>query len=163
MMFELGCHLLDGVVALLGAPRKVTPFLRADGGIADGLADNTVAVFEFDRAAALLESAAMEVEPFPHRNLCVYGTKGSVIIEPLEPPALQLCLSMPVAGYPKGWQKVPVENRPRYIADFEELARCIRSGAPLSRTSSHDLAVQDALLRASGVTQPRKATRDGER
>ena len=151
MMFELGCHLLDGVVALLGAPKKVTPFLRADAGVPDGLADNTLAVFEFGRAVATLESAAMEVEPFPHRNLCVYGTKGSVIIEPLEPPALQLCLSAPAASYPKGWQKVPVENRPRYVEDFKELACCIRTCSPLSYARGHDLAVQETLLRASGV------------
>jgi predicted dehydrogenase len=151
MMFELGCHLLDSVIALLGSPRKVTPFLRADGGLPDGLADNTLAVFEFDRAAAVLESAAMEVEPFPHRCLAVYGTKGSVIIEPLEPPAVQLCLSAAVAGFQKGWQKVPVENRPRYVGDFEELAACIRTGTQPSYSIEHDLAVQEALLRACAV------------
>ena len=151
MMFELGGHLLDPVVALLGAPKKITPFLRADAGLPDGLADNTLAVFEFDRAAAALESAAMEVEPFPHRSLAVYGTRGTVIIEPLEPPALQLCLSAPVAGFKKGWQTVPMENRPRYIGDFEELAACIRSGSPLSSSREHDLRVQEALLKACGA------------
>ena len=151
MMFELGCHLLDPVVALLGAPKKVTPFLRADAGPPDGLADNTLAVFEFDRAAAVLESAAMEVEPFPHRSLAVYGKKGTVIIEPLEPPALQLCLSAPVAGLKKGWQAVPMENRPRYVGDFEDLAACIRAGSPLSVSPEHDLHVQEALLKASGA------------
>ena len=151
MMFELGCHLLDGIIALMGAPVRVTPFLRADAGLPDGLADNTLAVFEFPRASAVIESAAMEVEPFPHRCLAVYGTKGTVIIEPLEPPAVQLCLSAPVAGFQKGWQRVPVENRPRYVADFAELAACIRASAPLSYSFEHDLTVQEALLRACGA------------
>jgi predicted dehydrogenase len=150
MMFELGCHLLDGIITLMGAPVRVTPFLRADAGVPDGLADNALAVFEFPRAAAVIESAAMEVEPFPHRGLAAYGTKGTVIIEPLEPPALQLCLSAPTAGFQKGWQRVPIENRPRYVADFAELAACIRTGSPLSYSYDHDRVVQEALLRACG-------------
>ena len=56
-----------------------------------------------------------------------------------------------VAGLKKGWQTVPIENRPRYIGDFEELAACIRSASPLSSSRDHDLHVQEALLKASGV------------
>lgn len=151
MMFELGCHLLDAVVTLLGPPKRATPFLRMDGRVLDGLADNTLAVFEFDHAMAAIESAAMEVEPFPHRSLAIYGTRGSFILEPLEPPAVQLCLGAPVAGFQKGWQPVTVENRPRYVADFADLAACIRMKSPLRFGPKHDLAVHEALLRSCGV------------
>src|SRR5205085_1820526 len=48
MMLELGCHLIDILVLLMGRPRRVTPFLRHDGAPEDGLADNTLAVLEFD-------------------------------------------------------------------------------------------------------------------
>ncbi|MBM4078644.1 MAG: Gfo/Idh/MocA family oxidoreductase [Planctomycetes bacterium] len=154
MMFELGCHLLDAIMLFLGPPKRVTPFLRMDGRVLDGLADNTLAVFEFDHAAATIESAAMEVEPSPHRSLAVYGTQGTLILEPLEPPAVQLCLSSPLAGFQKGWQHVPIENRPRYVADLADLAACIRAGAPLGFTPAHDLAVHEALLRACGIPAP---------
>jgi len=39
MMFELGCHLIDLVVGVLGKPEAVTPFLQHAGAVADGLAD----------------------------------------------------------------------------------------------------------------------------
>ncbi len=50
MMFELGCHLIDLVVGVLGKPEAVTPFRQHAGAAADGLADNTLAVFRYPRA-----------------------------------------------------------------------------------------------------------------
>src|SRR5438128_37149 len=61
MMFDLGCHLIDALIGLLGRPRTITSFIRHDSSSEDALADNTVAVFQFERAIAVLESAAMEV------------------------------------------------------------------------------------------------------
>ena len=49
MMFSEGCHLIDRAVAVLGKPRKVTGFLRHDSPIADGFADNNLAILEYDR------------------------------------------------------------------------------------------------------------------
>jgi predicted dehydrogenase len=45
-MFELGCHLIDATVAVLGRPQQVTPFIRASRPEADQLADNMLAVHE---------------------------------------------------------------------------------------------------------------------
>ncbi len=36
----------------------------------------------------------------------------------------------------------------RYAPEFEELAKCIRSGKPLSVTPQEDLLVQETLVRA---------------
>ena len=36
-LFELGSHLVDALVRLLGEPRAVTPFLRKHGDFADDL------------------------------------------------------------------------------------------------------------------------------
>ena len=60
MMFELLCHLIDIVVALLGRPDKVTAFLRNDVSTTPGFCDNTMAVFGYEKAIASLESAAMQ-------------------------------------------------------------------------------------------------------
>ncbi|MEZ5362846.1 MAG: hypothetical protein R2748_11025 [Bryobacterales bacterium] len=48
MMFEMGCHMIDRVVDVLGKPRKTTGVLRHDGPFDDGLADNTLAILEHD-------------------------------------------------------------------------------------------------------------------
>ncbi len=151
IMLELGCHLIDMVNLLLGAPSKVTPFLRHDADQNDRLADNTVAVLEYDRAMAVIETAAMEPQAFPRRRFKVCGTHGVVILEPLEPPTVQLCLCEPRAGFQAGWQTVLVENIPRYVRDVEDLARCIRGEAEFSYANQHDFNVQKTLLRACGI------------
>ena len=60
LMFELGCHLIDRMVDLLGRPSKVSPFLRHDSSDQDGLADNALAVFEYDRVLAEIYSSALQ-------------------------------------------------------------------------------------------------------
>ncbi len=152
MMLELGCHLLDMIVLLLGPPSRVTSFLRHDATEADdSLNDNTLAVFEWDSAIATIETSAMEPDAFPKRRFKVCGTAGTLVLEPLEPPSVLLCLREPAHGFQAGWQPVPVDDVPRYVRDLEDLARCIRGDATFAYPKSHDFEVQAALLQASGV------------
>lgn len=151
MMFDLGCHLIDALIGLLGRPRAITPFLRHDSSIEDALADNTVAVLQFDRALAVLETSAMEHGASQRRQFAVCGTEGTAVLQPIEPPAVRLCLREPKAGFQAGWQPVPVQNVPRYVRDFEEFAACIRGERRPSSTCDHDEAVQEAVLKASGM------------
>jgi predicted dehydrogenase len=150
--YELACHFVDLVVIVLGAPRKATSVLRGDY-YHDGkrpYVDNTVAVFEYDRAMAVVQSWAMEVEPMPHRRFEIYGSGGSIRIEPIEPPRLQLCLAAPRAPYHAGWQVVDVGDRPRYVGDVAEFLAVVRDGQRPRYDAAHDLAVQKALLEACG-------------
>jgi predicted dehydrogenase len=151
MMFDLGSHLIDALVGLLGRPRAITPFIRHDSAREDTLADNTVAVFQFERAIADLESSAMEVGANQRRQFAVCGSEGTAVVQPFEPPAVRLCLRQPTAGYQTGWQSIAVDNSPRYIRDFEEFAACIRGERRPSYSYDHDDAVQEAVLRASGM------------
>ena len=148
-MFELGGHLIDMVHLLLGPPAKVTPFLRHDSPAGDGLADNTLAILEYDGAMAVIETAAMEINAFATRRFKVCGTGGTLILEPLEPPAARLCLSQAAGGFKAGWQAVPLEDLPRHVRDFDDLARCIRGEARFAYSTQHDLSVQKTLLQAS--------------
>jgi len=150
IMLELGGHMIDMIVLLIGGPKTVTSFLRHDGDEDDRLNDNTLAVLEYDRAMVVVETAAMETEAFSRRRFKSSGTRGTIILTPLETPALQLCLREKVGCLPKGWQTMPVNDIPRYVRDFEELLQCIREGRPLPYTKEHDFEVQKTLLRASG-------------
>lgn len=150
MMLELGCHLIDILVLLMGRPERVTSFLRHDGGANDDLADNTLAVFEFESALATIETACIETEPFPRREFTVVGDQGTLALQPLEPPALRLCLREPRGEYRQGWQPIAVIDIPRYERDLAELARCLRAGEPLPYSYEHDLIVQETVLRACG-------------
>lgn len=151
MMLELGCHLIDMIVLLLGAPRKVTSFLRHDSDIPDGLADNCCAVLEYDRAMAVVETAAMEPSAFPTRRFKIAGTKGKIVLEPLEPAAIRIFLDAPAGGFDAGEHTPALEDLPRHRADFIDLARCIRGEAEFAYSSTHDFEVQRTVLRACGI------------
>ncbi len=160
ILFELLGHLIDPVVHLLGRPDRITSFLRNDDGPVPKFDDNTLTVFEYENAIASLSSAAIENEPFPCRRFEVYGTKGSAIIEPLEPPSLRVCLSEPGyaydtgAGYDgkpyeHGWQDVEVEKQPRYVEDVVAFVADIRGEKQPDRSLDHELLAQETILRAS--------------
>ena len=148
MMLELGCHLIDMIVLLMGEPTRVTSFLRSDGGFDDGLADNTLAVLEFEKALATVEVGAMEPDAAVARRFKVTGDRGSCFLEPLEPPCVRLCVREPVAGYRAGWQSVAVKNQPRYVRDLEDLARCIWGESSSEYSYKHDYLVHKTLLQA---------------
>ena len=150
VFFELVGHVIDAIVTLLGRPEKVTSFMRSDLDIAPGLSDNTMAVLEYKKAMASIESGAHEVSPFPSRRFEVYGTRGSVIMEPLEPPALRFCLSEDRGEYVKGWQVVDLEKPGgRYDGEVVALVADIRGEKSPDRSLYHELIMQETILRAS--------------
>jgi len=150
-MFDLGSHLIDAVVRLLGKPKTVTPFIRHHGKFDDALNDNNVAVLEFDRATATIFNTALQAGSAPPRSFEVLGTKGSAILQPIEPPTLSMELSQAAGPYQKGAQSVPLPAYRRYEGDFAELAAAVRGEKSLSATLDEELVVAETLLRASGM------------
>ncbi len=150
-MFELGCHIIDAAIVVMGRPDRVVPFPRHSARYDDGLLDNQLAVLEYPRATVTVRSALMEVDGFKQRQFVVSGDGGTADLRPLEPPKLQLALARPRGSYKKGYQDVPVENLPRYDADFVDLAKVIRNEKEFEFTPEHDLAVQETILLASGL------------
>jgi predicted dehydrogenase len=151
-MHNLGSHLVDAVVAVLGAPEKVTAYVRRTRPEQDNLADNQLAVFEYAEATATVRSAVMEVEGGKRRQFVVCGDEGTVDIRPLERPRVQLALSKARGRYKEGYQEVKLAMMPgRYDEQLIDLARIIRGEKETDYPASHDLAVQEALLRACGL------------
>jgi len=151
ILFILACHLIDIIVALLGRPDTVTSHLRHDGDHFPWFKDNNVVVFEYSNAMAVLESTALEVASGTSRRIEVYGTQGSIIMEPLEPPQLRLCLDTNRDGYEKGWQVVPIEKRPRYVDSLRAFVADIRGEKEPDRSLEHEFIVQETVLRASRI------------
>ena len=151
-MFELGCHLIDAMVAALGKPDRVTPYLRRTRPEQDDLADNMLAVFEYPRATATIRSAVVEVEGMRRRQFVVCGDRGTVDIRPLEPPQVRLALDEPRGPFQRGYQEVDLPPMPgRYDGQLAELAQIVRGERENPYPPSHDLAVHEAILRASGL------------
>jgi predicted dehydrogenase len=151
IMFELGCHVIDLVVGVLGAPMKVTPYPRHSSRRDDGLLDNMLVVFQYPGATATVKSSALEVDGLERRHLVVCGTEGTFHIQPLDRPAARVALSTPHGSFRKGYQDVPFPEYTRYVEDAADMARVIRGEKAIDFTPRHDLAVQTAVLQASGL------------
>ncbi len=152
-------HLIDLVVAMLGRPLRVTPYLTKTRD--DNLYDTGVAVLEYPRAVATVRTGVTEVDGMKHRRLIVCGTKGTIEICPLEHPAdryrldplhLRLTLLEGNETFAAGTHIVDVGvMNGRYDNQLIELAKIIRGEMENPWPFPHELIVQEALLRASGV------------
>lgn len=152
-LFELSGHVIDRVVELLGRPSKIKSWLRHDTSFPDNLADNNLAVFEYDRALAVIAQSARMAGSTAHRSLEIIGTDGTVMVWPeAEPPKMRVYLRKAQGPYTAGWQELSLPPQPRFVGDFEELARAIQTGQPLKLSYDHELLLQETLLRASGET-----------
>jgi predicted dehydrogenase len=152
MMFELGCHVIDLVVGVLGAPTKVTPYPRHSSRRDDALLDNMLAVFDYPGATATIRSSALEVEGLERRHIAVCGTGGTFHIQPLDNPSARVAFSTAHGAYRSGYQDVSFPKFTRYLADAVDMARVIRAEKAIDYTPRHDLAVQTAVLQASGLS-----------
>ena len=151
IMFELGGHIIDQVVGVLGAPQRVHAFPRATGLHSDGLVDNMLAVFEYPKATATVKSSAVEVDGGSRRHFVVCGTSGTFHIQPLDSPAVRLTLDRPRGEYKKGTQEIKLPKFTRYVGDAADMARIIRGAKASDFSHEHDLVVQRALLWASDM------------
>jgi predicted dehydrogenase len=151
MMFDLGSHLIDLVVGVLGKPAKVTPFAQHASRLDDPLLDNMLAVLSYDRAMATVKSSAMEVEGFDRRHFVVCGTEGTFHIQPLDNPAARVALSQPRGKYARGYQEITFPKYTRYVDDAADMARIIRGQKECDFSCDHDLAVQETLLLACNL------------
>jgi predicted dehydrogenase len=150
-MFELGSHLVDATVRLLGKPRHVTPFLRHHGAFADSLKDNNVAVLEYDKITAVLVNTALQAGGTPQRSFEVLGTNGTATLQPIEPPTLVMDLGTPAGPCQKGKQRVPMPPYQRYEGDFVELAAAVRGERPLKVSLDDELLVAETVLKVSDM------------
>ena len=153
IFYDLAGHMLDQVVWVLGRPVKVTAFLRNETGEVPGFTDNGLGVFEFENAMATVDIAAMEPSPSARRYE-VYGTNGSaILLEHFEPGSeIRLVLAEARDGFPSGESRVPVEGRSRqalYDLELESFLKTITGKQPPDRPLSHELLVQETLLRAT--------------
>ena len=151
-MFELGCHVIDSVVAILGRPEKVTPHSRSSSPLKDGFPDNQTAVLEYPSAIVTVRSVLVEWDGGARRQFVVCGTKGTMEIRPIEHPEARLTLSAAHGEYKAGKQMLTFpKGRGRYDGEFEDLAKVIRGEKALEFSPAHDLAAHETILRASGL------------
>lgn len=149
-MFELGGHVVDSIVYMLGEPYTENGYTRRTKS--DGVADNQFAVFEFEKAIATVRINHMDPFGFPRRRFQVSGDKGTIEIQQLESGHFTLYLDEPHGKYKEGKQMLHLPPKGgRYRGEFKDLAKAIRGESGLAWTYAHDLSVHKALLSVSGM------------
>ncbi len=151
-MFELGCHLIDALVTVLGPPDSIKAFNRRTKPKQDSFADNQLAVFEYSKALGSVRCNHLDPFGAPRRQFNVTGEMGTLEIRPLEQPRVRLALDRKRGRFEKGFQQVSLPAMTgRYDGEFRDLAKVIRGEKALAWNAAHDLVVHEAVLRASGM------------
>jgi predicted dehydrogenase len=156
ILYDLSGHMLDQVLWLMRdeRPARVSAFMRNDATPAiPDFRDNTLGVYEFSRGMATIDIASMEVEP-KQRRFEVYGTRGSVILDPMEPSTVaRLILAEPACGFGAGQNDVPLAGTTRqrsYELELEAFIPVALGERSPDRPLEHEVLVQETLLRATG-------------
>ncbi|RRJ97465.1 gfo/Idh/MocA family oxidoreductase [Opitutaceae bacterium TAV4] len=157
IMFNLGCHLIDFVVAMLDEPVAVTPFLNATADVAAATVNNAVAILEYPRALVTLHACSKEVGGLPKRRLKICGTNGTIEIVPIErfdgkPLLLQMTLKDAAGNFPAGDITLNFGViRDRYETQLREFAALVLRRSENPYSVEHDCITQKVLLAASGI------------
>lgn len=153
IMFELGCHILDLVIGVLGKPNSTAAFNLHSSTIDDGLLDNMLAVLSYPRATATVKSSCIEVAGGDRRHFVVCGTAGTFHIQPLDNPSARVSLTQPRGKFKAGTQTIQFPKYTRYVDDAADMARIIRGEKAADFSPAHDLAVQETLLQICELTR----------
>jgi predicted dehydrogenase len=159
IMFNLGCHLTDLIVSMLGRPKMVTPFLGSTSNVKNGAVNNGMAVLQYDHALAWINACDQEAGGNKGRRLKICGAKGVIEMCPIErfddkPLVLNLTLKEAVGGYVKGAQVVEFGVRKdRYLDQLSEFAKIVRKEISNPYTYEHDYLVQEVHLATAGNTR----------
>jgi predicted dehydrogenase len=152
IFFEMAGHIIDLMVAVLGAPRRVTPFLAHHHSEAGTFADNGVTLFGYDHAFGILEVPALEVASH-QRRIEVFGTSGACVIPHLGSGHLGNKNIQPIEVFRKGgggWETLELPAATLQIRDLREFAAVCRGEKAPDFSLEHDRIVQDSLLDACG-------------
>jgi predicted dehydrogenase len=151
-MLELGCHLIDALVFMLGPPERVAPFDRRSRTQQDLLVDNQLAVLEYPTATATIRCSLVDPEHNRQRHFHISGEHGAIEIRPLEPPRLRLILKRKAGRFETGQHEIEIPTTAgRFTEQLADFAAVTRGERPPLFTAEHDLAVHKAVLRASNV------------
>jgi len=159
IMFNLGCHLIDIIVSILGRPDKVYSCLKSAPGDPAGALTNGTAVLDYPQATAVVRACSREAYNTPGRAFRAAGTNGTIKFSPIErfdgvPIRLELKLVKDSGLFKAGTHELNFNlGDDRYKAQLTDFAKMVLGEAPDAYTRAHDLSVHETTLRASGYKE----------
>ena len=156
IMYNLGGHLIDVIVAMLGEPKRVFSFLKSAPGWHESIKNNCLAILEYPHATVTLRACSLDPDGLVHRRFRIVGTKGTVELCPLErfdgePLRMRVTLLEGNEKYPKGTHILDFGViHDRYAAQLLELSRMVNGEMVNPYGCEHDILVHKVLLAAAG-------------
>lgn len=150
IMYILGCHLIDLIVYILGKPDNIHSFLKRTQLDDVDVADNNLAVMEYEKALARVFVSSVEVNGYGRRQFVVSGSKGTVNICPLERPLIMTYSDTQIANTAYADRKVvlSVEDNTadgRYDEMMKDFYSYITGEKKNPFTYEHEYNVQSVL------------------
>ena len=155
MMFYLGCHLVDLIYRIQGAPNRIHALNRPTFEEGAEGKDFGMAVLEYDRGVSFAKCISMERGGYRRRQLVVTGTKATWEIKPLElGPEAGMTTSRTVYTEVRPWGHPGVSSTSdpfdRYNAMLTHFARCVRGEQENEFTPDYELELYKLLLQCCG-------------
>lgn len=160
IMFNLGCHMIDFAVSVMGVPSAVTPFNHpAPDAPSPEVINNGMVVLDYPHASVCLRACSRRLcGGTSQRRLRLEGTNGWAQLQPVErfdgqPLELHIGLKDAAGGYPPGINVIKFPpQRDRYEPQLLEFAAMVRGEKSSPYTFEHDLLVHRISLAAAGIT-----------
>ena len=155
MLFFLGCHLIDLVYRIQGAPDKVIP-LTCSTGMGDiHSPDYGMAVMQYPHGVSFVKTTDVERGGFSRRRLVVTGTKETVDVCPLEighPSAQQTSITNYTSTvWGDAGVKTTAGPHNRYEKMMRSFGEFVRGERQNPYTYDYELALYKLVLECCGM------------
>ena len=157
MMFYLGCHLVDLIYRLQGAPKEIIPMNTCSGWDDVTALDCGMAVFRYENGVSTAKTYAVERGGFARRQLVVTGKRMTVELNPLEwyVPGTPNLQTTRYIRYNKKWlewnEPEKLEPMNRYDPMMTGFAQIVRGERENPYTPDYELELFKLVLKACGV------------
>lgn len=155
MMFFLGCHLVDLIYRIQGAPDRVIALNKTSVLNHTDSADFAMAVLEYPHGTSFARVLSSERGGYLRRQLVVTGTKGTWELKPLEWGKEAAMTTKRNVSMQEKWGDPGVDSvtEPfdRYNNMLTHFARCVRKEQENEFTPDYELEVYKLLLQCCGA------------
>lgn len=155
MMFFLGCHLIDLIYQIQGAPKEVLPLNFCTGIDSIDTFDYGMVVLKYDGGMSFAKTSDNEVGGFRRRQLVISGEKGTIEIKPLEtygPEGMYTYYSEMcelVDDWNTPWKDYKSEPYRRYNTMMQNFAELVR-GKENPYSYDYELNLYKLILKCCG-------------
>ena len=155
MMFFLGCHLIDIILQIKGAPEEIFPLNCCTGVNGVTSKDFGMAIFKYKDGVSFAKTTANEFGGFARRQIVVVGTKGTVEIKPLEiPVGKEQYTKMTICKETDDWASGGETKESAVYARFDDMmasfAKMVRGEKENPWSYDYELELYKTILKACG-------------